>query len=139
MKKAIAISILVLLLAFVGLTAFAAEESPIFVKTVPISKIYNHRMGYRVVYMTNNFDFKVFYVPKEWFSVAGETGDVPKAELVVGNEATYPYFSIFWNKGAFSHVRIYARKNPSDSTWGDASSLGNIDDRFEVESLELEF
>lgn len=139
MKKAIITSTLAILLALTGVAAFAAEESPIFVKTVPISKIYNHRLGYRVVYMTNDFDFKVFYVPTEWFSVAGETGEIPKAEIVFGNESAYPYFSIFWKDGAFSHVRIYARNNPNDSTWGDASNLGDINDRFAVESLDLEF
>lgn len=126
-------------LIIMGSGYLAADESPYFVKTVPISKIYNHQLGYRVVYMTNNFEFKVFYLPKEWFAVAGETGEVPKAEIVFGREAAYPYFSIFWKEGSFSHIRIYASDNLQDSSWGDATNLGDIDDKFNVESLSLDF
>jgi hypothetical protein len=139
LKKAISIILLAALVSLVGAVSLAAEESPYFVKSVPISKVYNHKLGYRVVYMTNNFQFKVFYIPTDWFAVAAQTGEIPKAELVFGNEPAYPYFSIFWKDGDFSHIRLYLKRSLNDPTWGDSTILGEIDDKFEVESLALEF
>lgn len=139
MKKAISIIVLAAVVALLGAASLAAEESPYFVKTVPISKIYNHKLGYRVVYMTNNFQFKVFYIPTEWFAVAGETGVAPKAELYFGNEPAFPYFSVFWKDGEFSHLRLYLKKDLNDTTWGDSTILGEIDDKFQVDTLDLEF
>ncbi|WP_020613080.1 hypothetical protein [Sediminispirochaeta bajacaliforniensis] len=139
MKKAITITLLAALLTIVALSSVAAEESPYFVKTVSISKVYNHRLGYRVVYMTNDFQFKVLYIPQAWFAVAGQSGEIPKAELVLGNDPAYPYFSIFWKDGQFDHIRLYLKKDLNDTSWGDASTLGDIDSNFNVETLSLEF
>jgi hypothetical protein len=139
LKKAISIVLLSLALAAIGASNLAANESPYFVKTVPISTVYNHQLGYRIVYMTNNYQFKTFYIPQSWFAVAGQSGEIPKAELVMGNEAAYPYFSVFYLNGEFSHIRLYLRRNLNDMSWGDASRLGNISANFDVETLNLEF
>ena len=93
LKKIIFACFIMLLLTAV----FAmAEESTMFVKTMPIIKIYSHRLGFKVLYLRNNFTLGDFYVPLRWFDAAAGQG-----VLIKGFEAEYPYFSIFWKDGEF--------------------------------------
>ena len=116
-----------------------AQESGYYVKTVPISKVYLHNLGYRVVYQKGDLNFGVFYVPKKWFDLAGSERTEPKAELVLANEPSIPYFSIFWKDGAFSHVRLYLHKNINDLSYGDLEDPESLNGKFDIESLDLEF
>ena len=114
-----------------------AETSDFYVKTLPIVKIYDHSMGYRVVYMKSNFELTAFYIPKEWFAATAETGEAPKAELVAGKDSAYPYFSVFWKGADFDHIRIYIQSNLSDPSWGDLDPNVDISEKFNVETLKL--
>jgi len=105
-----------------------------FVKTMPISKIYTHKLGYKVVYLKNDLDFAEFYVPLKWFDMADR-----KAVIVRGVDPSYPYFSIFWKEGEFHSIKLYVRSDLQDISWGTLRLLPDISDKFEIDVLELEF
>jgi hypothetical protein len=132
-------SVGIALILFIALAGFVwAEESEYYVKTVPISKVYVHRLGYRIVYQKADLSFGVFYVPNRWFQTRG-TGEPPKAELVTQGNSSVPYFSIFWRNGEFDHIRLYLHKNPSDISYGEMDNPEAVNDRFDIETLDLEF
>lgn len=135
MKKLILLIIIVMLIASTGVFA---ETSRYYVKTIPIIKVYNHNLGYRVVYMKSDFDLHVIYLPKGWFDVAAKTGEEPKAELVSGLDSSYPYFSVFWEEGKFSHIRLYLHNNLRHQSWGDMDPSWDLTEKFTIETLELE-
>lgn len=124
-----------MLIASIG--AFA-ETSKYYVKTIPIIRIYDHALGYKVVYMKSNFDLHAIYLPKEWFRVASETGEEPKAELVLGRNSSYPYFSVFWEDSKFSHIRLYLHNDLMHESWGNIDEYTDLTENFSVETLELE-
>ena len=117
--------------------AVFAETSEFYVKTLPIVKVYDHNLGYRIVYMKSDFELTAIYIPKEWFRSAIETGGAPKAELVAGKDSAYPYFSVFWKGAEFSHVRLYLQSDLNDPSWGDLDPLVDISEKFKVETLKL--
>ena len=105
-----------------------------FVKTMPITRIYTHRLGFKVVYLKTDLDFGVFYVPLQWFDEAGGKG-----VIIHGVDAAFPYFSIFWKNGEFHSVKLYVKSNLDDETWGSISVTPDISTKFEVDSLDLDF
>ena len=131
MKKIVVISLILLMV--VAMFAFA-EESTMFVKTMPIIRIYSHRMGFKVLYLKNNFTLGEFYVPLRWFDEAAAKG-----LLVKGLEAEYPYFSIFWKDGEFHSVKLYVKENLQHATWGTLGREEDVTGKFDVDSLVLEF
>ena len=134
MKKLILLIAIVILVASTGVFA---DTSEYYVRTIPIIKVYSHNLGYRVVYMKSNFDLHVIYLPKAWFNVAAQTGEEPKAELVAGRDSTYPYFSVFWEGGVFSHIRLYLHSDLNHDSWGDMDPTWELTDKFKVETLNL--
>jgi hypothetical protein len=105
-----------------------------FVKTMPITKIYTHRLGYKVVYLKNDLNFGEFYVPLKWFDQAGGKGVIIK-----GFDPAYPYFSIFWKEGKFHSVKLYVRRDLRHDSWGTLRLVPDVADRFEIDELELDF
>lgn len=135
MKKIVIISLV--LLFFLGGFSFAQETdyepSDMFVKTMPITKIYTHKLGYKVVYLKTDLNFAEFYVPLEWFDVAGQ-----KAVIVKGVDPAFPYFSIFWKEGAFHSVKLYVRRDLQHPSWGTLTE-SNVQEKFNIDEPELEF
>ncbi len=129
-KKIVAILVL---LTVTALFAFA-EESEYFVKTVPITKVYLYKEGYRVLFLKGDLSFGEIYLPVEWFNEAGGKG-----ELVLGTDPSYPYVSIFWKGGTFDHIRLYLVKDMRDPTWGEARITEEVKARFKVDNPEFEF
>lgn len=134
-KKTIAI-ILLLLAGAAFFVSAEAELADLYVKTFHISKIYPHQLGYKVVYVKSNMELDTFYVPIEWFQEAGG-----KAEIAFGNGPAYPYCSVFYDyeEGAFDHIRIYAVKDMNDYSWGAFDNTSGMEDRFAVETLNIEY
>ncbi|MDC7226867.1 MAG: hypothetical protein PQJ61_08875 [Spirochaetales bacterium] len=132
MKKTI---LAVLILLCVAGAIFAeSTESPYFVRTMDIMKVYPHKAGYKILYRNAKMEYATFYVPMEWIG-----GASAKAELIYGDSAAYPYFSIFWKDGTFDHIRLYLHKDRTHLTWGDLDPTNDISAKFEgVESIELE-
>ncbi len=124
----------VLLFLILGVIAVSADESELFVKSMPITKIYIHRLGFRVVYLKTDLTQGEFYVPMEWFDQAGGKGI-----LVKGTDPAYPFFSIFWRNGEFDSIKLYTKSNLSHDTWGDLPYSPDLAERFNVDTLELDF
>ena len=131
MKKRVVIG-LVLLFLF-GICAYA-DEPDIFVKTMPITKIYTHKLGYKVLYLKNDLNFGEFYVPLKWFDMAGGKGVIVK-----GVDPAYPYFSIFWKQGEFHSVKLFVHRDLQHESWGSLRLVPDISDKFDIDSLELDF
>lgn len=126
---------IVFVLLFLALTTVMfAEEADIYCKSVPIWKIYSLKEGYRIIYQKSNMKYGVFHVPIEWFKGAAEKG-----EIVLGNDPAFPYFSIFWEDGAFSHIRLYLQRDDRHDSWGELDNPEDYTDKFNIETLELDF
>ena len=105
---------------------------------MPVIRIYNHSLGYKVVYVKSDASLHVIYLPKEWFLVAAQTGVEPKAEIIAGRDSSYPYFSVFWEDGKFSHIRLYLNRDLRHESWGDMDTTQDLTEEFTVETLNLE-
>ena len=139
MKKAlILLAVAAFVLAGVPVFSQAARNDPTdaFVKTVPIAKIYTHVLGYRILYFKSTFEYAEMYVPMSWFKAG-----VEKAEIIQGNETSYPYFTIVWADGKFDHIRLYVRDSLMHPSWGELTSVGAADiaGNFNVQGPPLEF
>ena len=125
------------MLLLVGQVSFLfADESEFFFKSVSIVRVYPHRLGYRILYARTNMDLGEMYVPMTWFQYDQEAGGVGKGELVIGNDDSYPYFSIFWKNGQFNHIRLYLQENRGHESWGNIPVGSNWDARFDIDTLE---
>jgi hypothetical protein len=52
----------------------------------------------------------------------------------------WPYLTIYYKAGEFSHLRLYARKDPNHETWGNISVGVNIDEQFEnIDTVSIDF
>jgi hypothetical protein len=111
------------------------KESEYFYVNVPIEKVYPYRKGYVIQYRKGINQMARVYLPIEWFEDAGGKGDL----LYLGPDA-WPYLTVYYKGGSFSHVRLYLRKDRAHGSWGNIALGVNIDDRFEnVDDLKLEF
>ena len=122
---------------FCSTALLSAQEivgDEVYTKTKLISKIYIHKDGYKILYQKSDMSFGTFYIPMSWFS-----GGNPKAELVLGKDTAYPYFSIFWVDGVFHHIRIYAQKLLTHITWGSLDLRYDFTADFNVTDVDIEF
>jgi hypothetical protein len=140
MKKFSFLVLLVLVFSL-GFPLFAQEkrnfkESEYYYVSVPIEKIYSYRNGYVVLYRKGVNQMARTYLPQEWF--AGVQG---KAEqIALGSGKAWPYLTIYYKSGEFSHVRLYVRRERTHETWGVVPMDINIDQYFEgIEDIRLEF
>jgi hypothetical protein len=131
MKRAIACLVLLTL----GILAFGQAQSGIYVISAPILKILSHPEGYKVLYLRNS-DLQVdeFYVPLRWLEKSGG-----KAEIVFGNDPSYPYFSVFYRDGKFDFVRLHVMDKVSDVTWGILRKTEASNAAFGGETLDIKF
>jgi hypothetical protein len=130
--------LLVLIVLALGSSVFAQSRpqdvSNITVRTVPIIKIYSHQLGYKVYYITTRGEVSSFYLPVEWFNVAGGKG-----VLSYGSGPQYPYMSIYWVDKKFSHIKLFLIENPMSDSWGVLrDSPAEAADKFKVEEPKLE-
>ena len=129
MKKLIALTVLLLLLS----VALYADISKMFVVTKPIMKIYTGELGFRVVYIKNDLTLGEFYVPIDWFGQSNGKGI-----MIKGIDDSYPYFSVFWYEGKFHSIKIYAKGNLADETWGSLQYRDGLDAKFDVDEIVLD-
>ncbi|ORC36561.1 hypothetical protein [Marispirochaeta aestuarii] len=135
MKKQLVLVIAVLLLTLFAVSA-VADESEFFFKSLPITRVYAHRDGYRIIYRRTNMELADMYVPVDWFQYEPGAGNRGKGELVMDENPAFPYFSIFWKNGEFSHVRLYLREDKNHLSWGIMRNPEAYADRFDVETLD---
>jgi hypothetical protein len=112
------------------------NESNAFYVNIPIEKIYPYQKGYVVLYRTQ-MTLKETYIPLEWFS--GAEGKAELIRLGPGGQR-WPYLTVFYKDGEFSHLRLYVRREVGHETWGNIPVGTNIDSKFEgLETIILEF
>jgi hypothetical protein len=112
------------------------SESEYFYVNVNIEKIYAYRKGYVIQYRKGVNQMATTYLPLEWFEGLGGKGELVSVQASNG----WPYMSVYYKNGEFSHVKVYVRKARSHETWGIVPLHVNIDDRFEnINDIKLEF
>jgi hypothetical protein len=73
-------------------------------------------------------------IPNEWFTSAER-----KAEIVkLPRGANWPYLTVFYRNGEFSHVRLYVHALRTHSTWSVLPNNIDIESYFNQETLVLE-
>jgi len=125
------IGIVALLLAVVSIVLIA-ETSAFYPVRVDVVKIYSHSDGLRVIYQKIGSGVADVYLPLKWFVPGG------KAELVRANDPSYPYMSVFYKEGKFDHLRLYAKEDYRDPSWGVLESSAGSG-KFDAEDLKLQF
>jgi hypothetical protein len=114
----------------------ANKGSEYYYVNVPVEKIYPYRKGYVVAYRKGVNQLSRAYLPMEWFTDAAGKGEL----IYMGSGTSWPYLTVYYKNGEFSHVRLYVRRDRGHSTWGNVPLSVNIDDRFEnIEDFKLEF
>ena len=98
-----------------------------------VVKIYQHRLGYRVVYRVGQTDFADAYIPMEWFKAGG------KAQLIRANDPSHPYMVVYYREGKFSHVRLFVKDYQKDPSWGILEGGPELASKFEVEEIVPKF
>ena len=134
MKKAIIFILLFTICSTALVMGQEKERDHLYAKTLLISKIYLHRDGYKILYQKSDMNFATVYVPMSWFSGADS-----KAEITMANDRSYPYFSVFYRNGEFDHIRIYAKNNLNDATWGSLDTRYDFSKEFSVDTLNIEY
>ena len=88
------------------------DPSPYYPFRLDVVRIYSSAFGYRVVYRKGPSSLGELYLPMAWFQPGG------KASLILSADPAYPSITVFYKDGAFSHVRLYAKVDKKDSSWG---------------------
>jgi hypothetical protein len=134
--------ILIAGIAFQTATLFAQnipqdKESEYFYYNVPIERVYPYRRGYVIVYRKGGSQMATTYLPREWFDAAAGKGEL----IYLDSGARWPYLSVYYRNGEFTHVRLYLRRNRAHQSWGNIPLGVNLDDHFNNvdENYRLEF
>jgi hypothetical protein len=127
--KRTAIVLALLVIAAVGLSA---ETSAFYPVRVDVVKVYTHGEGLLVIYRKGSADIGQCYLPARWFVSGG------KAELVRGNDPSFPYMSIFYKDGKFDHLRLYVIADSRDTMWGVLSPQDGTG-KFTSDDLKIEY
>lgn len=131
-----ALSILLLLLTTVMLTS--ATKSPYYTRSVVITRVFPHKMGYKVFYMSNDLINKEAYLPSSLF-IEQKDKTLERSKLFTGNDKAYPYMTIFWKDGNFSHVKLYLKASYADISWGAFANPDTHDENFKNADLKFDF
>jgi hypothetical protein len=133
MRRTAVFVIMLLLACSAGFAQQKAQD--IYVKTVRIAKVYPHALGYRILYFKSTLEYGEMYVPSKWFSFAG-TG---KMNVIWGNSSEYPYLTIYYVDGKFSHLRLFLNANMHDLSWGILPAGIDLTSQFDVQEPPKDF
>jgi hypothetical protein len=122
-------------LSFEG-TGSVFAESPFFAKTVFIAQITSTQQGYKIVYLDDRGQPETVYLPIQWFyKETGATSDgFVKAEIIYGRGPQFPYMQIYFKKGVFDHLLIFADADYSNPSWGVLPDNIDISSNFHPDS-----
>jgi hypothetical protein len=125
--------ILILTIILLPFMSFTEEQDNVYVRSIPIVKILQHNLGYKIFYITSSDELAYIYTPISWFSQAGGKGTI-----VWGRTSEFPYFSIFWINNEFSHIKLFLKEDLRDPTWGTLEATDSqVRDKFEIEAPEF--
>jgi len=128
---------------------FVALISPVFAQTVSeenssefyyvkvhVEKVYPSNEGYIVLYRKGINGMATVGIPNEWFVDAAG-----KAELItLPSGANWPYMTIFYRNGEFSHIRLYVHRSRAHQTWGSIPMGTNVKNHFkDADEIKIEF
>jgi hypothetical protein len=117
-------------------TVSKEKSSEYYYVSVRLEKIIPYRKGYICYYRKGLSGMAKTYLPVEWFTEAAGRGEA----IRLGPGRTWPYLTVYYKDGAFSHVRLYVRPEPGHESWGNIPQGVNIDSYFEnVDDIKLEF
>tara|TARA_B100000614_G_scaffold208857_1_gene191664 strand:- start:1249 stop:1668 length:420 start_codon:yes stop_codon:yes gene_type:complete len=134
---------LLITVAIMGIAVAAAsaqdqQQGPgdinVQVVTVYIQKIYPHPQGYKVIYYRSDLYPGEVYLPGRWFTNAADKG-----EIIFTSHPSAPYMDVYYENGEFDHVRVFARENRADPTWGALPGNEDLTDEFSVETLDIAY
>jgi hypothetical protein len=132
MRKSILIIVIFMILLLPN-NLFSEEQENVYARSVPIVKILQHSLGYKIYYITSADELAYFYAPMQWFTQAGGKGTI-----VWGRTSEFPYFSIFWVDGEFSHIKLFLKEDLRDATWGVLEATDSqVRDKFNVEAPDF--
>jgi hypothetical protein len=134
MKRIVFLLVLFVLL-FSSLLLFGQQQKDIYAKSVPILKILSHKLGYKIFFLTDTMEISSFYTPVSWFY-----GQANKGRIVWGREREYPYFTVIWEDGKFSYIKLFLQENLMHDSWGPLeASVAEVKDKFEIEEPNFKF
>lgn len=110
------------------------NESEFYYHNVPILKIAPHKLGYYVIYRRNNLKTGEMFIPKEWLDRRDQRAVLNRTE-----DNIRPYVSVFFRNGEFDHVKLVVAKDISHPTWGVLQVGSLYDEKFKIETLNLEY
>jgi len=125
-------TVLALGLFIIVATSLVAETSAYYPVRVDVVKLFAHADGYRVIYRKGAIGMAEIFLPIKWFAPGG------KGQIIRANDPSYPYLTVYYKDGAFSHVRLYVSNNYQDDTWG-VLPANEGKGKFDVEDIKLEF
>ena len=111
-----------------GQTVSDDNSSNFYYQTVSVEKVYPTRRGYIIQYYRGGIkDFGTISIPNDWFTNAAS-----KAELITLPPGRgWPYMTLFYKDGEFSHVRLYVHANRHHPTWGNVPLPADVSRYFE--------
>jgi len=111
------------------------SKSSYYYINVPIEKVYPHRLGYFILYRKGGSELGQAYLPIKWFTQSAGKGEL----VTLPSGPDWPYLSVYYKDGAFSHVRLFIAASYAHQSWGNLPSSANIDEKFNIDELKLEF
>ena len=117
--------------------AFAQQDADhdVYVKSVRIARVYPSGLGYRILYFKSTMEYAEMYVPVTWFSFKSGA----KANVIWGESAEFPYFTIFYVDGKFDRIVLYLHANMHDVTWGTLPPGMDLSSQFNVQEPPRDF
>jgi hypothetical protein len=113
----------------------ADEEEPvIFPVTVYLNTVYQHSLGYVVDYNDSELYFQRAYLPGRWFTAAAGKG-----EILYTMDRSVPYMVVYYIDGEFHHLRLFVHENPFHPSWDQLPAGVELQDEFDVETLQIEY
>lgn len=110
------------------------NSSAYYYVNIPIEKVYNHRLGYVVMYRKSGTELGQAYLPSDWFTKSAGKGELIRMQ----SGKNWPYLTVFYKDGQVDHVRLFVRREMYHPSWGILPPGTNIDDRFDSKDLKLE-
>jgi len=145
MKRILVVAVLIAMV-IAPYAVFAQESRPSGIPTpdirnpsdmypfrLDVVKVFQHNLGYRVIYRVGQNEFADAYIPMDWFKAGG------KAQLIRANDPSHPYMVVYYREGKFSHVRLFVKDFQKDPSWGILEGGPDLASKFEVEEIVPKF
>lgn len=130
-------AVLVILAALACSAVFAQQtaDRSVYAKSVRIARVYPHGLGYRIIYLKSTLEYAEMYVPTAWFSFGGGG----KANVIWGESAEFPYFTVYWVDGKFDRILLYLHSNMHHVSWGTLPPGIDLARQFNVQEPPRDF